>query len=303
MSAPRGQPQRYKSVRLYIFWIAAATSLCRVAVGQIQPPRVFHAQGWKRTFSDEFSGSSLSTCWQNSYTGHVHTLEGNKEAEWYAYPGDGTGFNATTVKDGRLILQAIPKPESVVLPKKLSYLSGMVMSDGCFAQTYGYFEIRAKIPAGKGLWPAFWLLPSTHKWPPEIDVFEMFGAPNSRKEGGVGWVHTGTVHAGEKAFTDWHHVPINQYTSFHRYGLLWGPETMSIFVDGKEIVSQPTPPEYHQPMYLILNLAVGGEWPELPDEHTKFPARMEVDYVRAWQYRGWEAIPATTTQAEPVEKR
>jgi beta-glucanase (GH16 family) len=285
-----------------LLWALAAFSWISVGHGQIQAPHAFHAAGWRLTFSDEFNGSSLSSCWQNFYSGHVHTLEGNKESEWYAYPGDGTGFNATPVEHGRLILQAIPKPASVALPKNLSYLSGMVMSDGCFAQTYGYFEIRTKIPAGKGLWPAFWLLPSTHKWPPEIDVFEMFGAPNSRREGGAGWVHTGTVHAGEKAFTDWHHVPINQYTSFHRYGLLWGPDTMAIFVDGKRIASQPTPAEYHQPMYLIVNLAVGGEWPELPDADTKFPSRMEVDYVRAWQYRSWQTKPSAIPQLEPTKK-
>jgi beta-glucanase (GH16 family) len=274
----------------------SCTALLPVRASEVRPPRLTHEAGWRRTFTDNFSGASLSHCWQNSYSGPVHTLEANKEAEWYAYTGDGTGFNATPVEHGKLVLQAVSKPAGVTLPKKLDYLSGMVMSDGCFAQTYGYFEIRAKVPRGKGLWPAFWLLPTSHKWPPEIDVFEMFGAPNSRKEGGVGWVHTGTVHAGEKSFTDWHHVPIDQYASFHRYGLLWGPDVMAIFVDGRKIVSQRTPLQYHQPMYLIVNLAVGGEWPELPDQNTKFPARMYVDYVRAWQYKPWEAKPASLPQ-------
>jgi len=269
---------------------------------QVAPPRVFRTGGWQRTFTDDFRGNALSPCWQNSYTGHVHTLSGNKEAEWYAYPGDGTGFNATTVEHGNLVLTAIPRPAGLSMPKELLYLSGMVMSDGCFAQTYGYFEIRARIPRGKGLWPAFWLLPASHKWPPEIDVFEMFGAPNSRKEGGVGWVHTGTIHTGDKAFTDWHHVPIDQYASFHRYGLLWGPEEMTVYVDGKPIASQRTPVDYHQPMYLIVNLAVGGEWPELPDANTLFPARMYVDYVRAWQYKPWRSTPAPITKAASPEK-
>lgn len=292
-------------IRMVAFSFAAIVSIRFPVLGQgpsIQPPHAFHRQAWRRTFTDDFSGTSLSHCWKNTYNGNVHSLEGNKEAEWYASPGDGTDFNATSVEHGKLVLQAIPMPSRVTLPKKLAYLSGMVMSDGCFAQTYGYFEIRAKVPPGKGLWPAFWLLPASHHWPPEIDVFEMFGAPNSRGEGGAGWVHTGTVHAGERAFTDWHHVPMDQYTSFHRYGLLWGPDRMSIFVDGRQIASQRTPGQYHQPMYLIVNLAVGGEWPELPDKATKFPARMYVDFVRAWQYRLWEAKPAERPQASSAEK-
>jgi beta-glucanase (GH16 family) len=278
----------HKLVKLHtavaIFFVSAAAFAQTM---NNEPPRLFHARGWHSTFSDTFSGTTLKSCWKNSYTGDVHTLEGNKEAEWYASPGDGTGFQATSLHNGKLILQAIPTPPGIALPKKLPYLSGMIMSDGCFAQTYGYFEIRTKIPSGKGLWPAFWLLPASHKWPPEVDVFEMFGAPNSRKEGGIGWVHTGTVGGGQKAFNNWHQVSINQYQSFHRYGLLWGPDTMAIYIDGKRIVSQPTPAAYHQPMYLIVNLAVGGEWPELPDVSTIFPARMYVDYIKAWQYNAW----------------
>jgi beta-glucanase (GH16 family) len=163
----------------------------------------------------------------------------------------------------------------------------MIMSDGCFAQTYGYFEIRVKVPKGKGLWPAFWLLPTSHKWPPEIDVFEMFGAPNSRHEGGQGWVHTGTVGGGTPRFNRWHKLAIDQYDDFHTYGLLWGPEKISIYVDGQLIGAQLTPDKFHQPMYLIANLAVGGQWPESPDTATPFPATMEIDYIRAWQYAPW----------------
>ena len=147
--------------------------------------------------------------------------------------------------------------------------------------------MRTKLPRGKGLWPAFWLLPSSHKWPPEIDVFEMFGASNSRHEGGLGWIHTGTVGAGTSAFNNWHKVNIDQYATFHRYGLLWGPRTMSIYVDGERLVSQSTPPAFHQPMYVIANLAVGGRWPESPDATTEFPAVMHIDYTHVWQYKEW----------------
>jgi beta-glucanase (GH16 family) len=252
------------------------------------PPHGHGSSGWKRTFIDQFNGATLNSCWKNSYTSNIHTLEGNKEAEWYAIPGEGTGFNPFHLHRGILSIAAVPTPENAQMQKRYPYLSGMIMSDGCFSQTYGYFEIRARVPEGKGLWPAFWLLPVSHKWPPEIDVFEMFGAPNSRKEGGPGWVHTGTVGAGEKSFNDWHHLDIDQYRQFHRYGVLWGPERISIYVDGSLVTSEKTPANYHQPMYFIANLAVGGEWPELPDAATHFPAKMEIDSIEAWQFHSWE---------------
>lgn len=253
----------------------------------VMPPKGVHSNGWKRTFLDRFDGDRLSRCWKNTYIDNVHTLEGNQEGEWYAAPDGVTGYNPFRLRKGVLFISAVPTPKEVTLPKPLPYLSGMIMSDGCFAQTYGYFEMRAKIPAGKGLWPAFWLLPSSHRWPPEIDVFEMFGAPNSRKEGGLGWIHVGTVGGGEKSFNRWHHLPIDQYNGFHRYGLLWGPQTISIYVDGKLIASESTPANFHQPMYLIANLAVGGRWPEMPDASTHFSATMEIDQIEAWQYEPW----------------
>jgi beta-glucanase (GH16 family) len=255
------------------------------------PPKGRHPHAWRRTFHDSFDGSNLDNCWKSSYTGGVHTLEGNKEAEWYVEPGDGTGYNPFHLRGGVLSISAIPTPKVTRMPQQMPYLSGMIMSDGCFSQAYGYFEIRTRVPAGKGLWSAFWLLPVSHKWPPESDVFEIFGAPNSRKEGGVGWIHTGTVGDGEKTFNAWHHLPIDQYKSFHRYGLLWGPETMSIYVGGRLLASQKTPEKYHQPMYLIANLAVGGEWPELPDADTIFPATMQIDSIEAWQYDSWSIKP------------
>jgi serralysin len=152
-------------------------------------------------------------------------MSGNAEQEWYVTPGVDAGFNPFHVSNGILSIQAvIAASQPHTNAHRYPYLSGMIMSDGCFARTYGYFEIRVKVPEGKGLWPALWLLPTSHKWPPEADVFEMFGAPNSRHEGGKGWVHTGTVGAGIPTFNNWHKIAIEEYASFHRYGLLWAPK-------------------------------------------------------------------------------
>lgn len=253
------------------------------------PPFEGHAsRGWEKTFSDDFNGDALNKCWKTSYIDNVHTLEGNGEQEWYAEPGDGTGFNPFHLENGVLSISAVPTLPAVLSKANgLPYLSGMIMNDGCFRQTYGYFQIKARMPQGAGLWPAFWLLPAAHHWPPEIDVFEMFGAPNSRREGGMGLVHTGTVGGGSPDFNNWHRLSIDQYASFHTYGLLWGPKTMTVYVDGVAIATQETPARFHEPMYMVANLAVGGHWPEAPEGSTRFPAVLQIDSIEAWQYLPW----------------
>ena len=278
-------------------------SMSQVSEGILPPTAANRLQGWRQTLDQNFNGNRLSSCWKTSYVGNVHTLAANGEKEWYVTPADKTEFTPFSLSHGILSIKAVP---SLLEPKTNahghSYLSGMIMSDGCFDQTYGYFEIKAKVPKGKGIWPAFWLLPASHKWPPEIDVFEMFGAKNSRNEGGEGWVHTGTVHGGTSAFNSWHKVEIDQYTAFHTYGLLWGPQNMAIYVDGKLIAVQPTPKDFHQAMYLIANLAIGGNWAESPDAATHFPAVMTIDYIRAWQYVPWRSHPVISAQQNDDRK-
>ena len=147
-----------------------------------------------------------------------------------------------------------------------------------FAQQYGRFEIRCRVPKGKGLWPAFWLLPDPLAWPPEIDVLETLGhEPNKayfthhfrdeqrqRKSGGGSW--TGPD------FT----------AGFHEFAVEWSPERIVWFVDGIErFKSEKSIPNAR--MYMLVNLAVGGGWPGSPDETTQFPAALGVDYVRVYE--------------------
>jgi beta-glucanase (GH16 family) len=234
---------------------------------------------WQLTFEDEFDGPKLSPCWKFSYFGNERSLPSNGELEYYADPGEVPEFSSVDQKAGILSLNAEPTPLDLLQnTNHLPYISGMIMSDGCFAQQFGYFEIRAKIPEGKGLWPAFWLLPTSHGWPPEVDVFEMFGAPNSRGEGGIGKFHTGTLQAPHDGTGAWYTMNVNQYTSFHTYGLQWSPNNVTVYVDGKVVSSQPTSDKVNTPMYLIANLAIGGPWVEAPD------------YIRVWQFKPWGSM-------------
>jgi beta-glucanase (GH16 family) len=135
--------------------------------------------------------------------------------------------------------------------------------------------MRARLPRGKGLWPAFWLLPKDQSWPPEIDVMEEIGDPG---------VVYHTVHSriadqpGVKA-----EVP-GDPDGFHTFAVAWDPQQVVWYVDGRETARKPTPPDANKPMYLLVNLAVGGHWPGVPDASTAFPARMTVRWVRAYRF-------------------
>jgi beta-glucanase (GH16 family) len=143
---------------------------------------------------------------------------------------------------------------------------------------YGYFEISAKMPRGAGLWPAFWLLPENGTWPPEIDVVEQIGIPTT--------IHQ-TIHyvsGGERAAKGTPITVADTTAGFHTYAVDWEPATITIYFDGHPTSSWPTPPDMKQPMYILINLAVGGasSWPGPPDSSTAFPANMFIDYVRAF---------------------
>jgi beta-glucanase (GH16 family) len=145
-----------------------------------------------------------------------------------------------------------------------------------FSQRYGYFEMRARMPEGKGLWPAFWLLPADGSWPPEIDVVEMLGhEPDT---------YYATVHYAEKGAHKESGAGIKRLkltTQHVTFGLLWTADELVWYQDDVE-VRRAKNPGIDKPMYMLVNLAVGGKWPGAPDKTTRFPAQMRVDYVRAF---------------------
>jgi beta-glucanase (GH16 family) len=157
------------------------------------------------------------------------------------------------------------------------YTSGIITSYGTFHLKYGYVEIRAKMPKGQGLWPAFWLLPVDQSWPPEIDVFEVLGhEPNTVYMTN----HWGSEAEHLSAQSIYNGPDFSQ--DFHTFGIRWEPNEIIWYIDGLERFrsNQGVPAE---PMYLLANLAVGGEWPGNPDETTPFPSYLEIDYIRVYQ--------------------
>ena len=158
-----------------------------------------------------------------------------------------------------------------------------------YAQRYGVFAMVAKLPKGKGIWPAFWLLPVNKTWPPEIDVMELLGSDPST-------FYT-TLHLkgpkGHEAKGFAVHTQQDLSADFHEYALDWGPQTITWYFDRKKVFSQPTPDTFNQPFYLLANVAVGlpNNWGGAPDASTALPATMQVKSIHAWQRPEYTAAP------------
>ncbi|HWA00967.1 MAG TPA: glycoside hydrolase family 16 protein [Caulobacterales bacterium] len=292
MSVPRG---RLGMIAALVLWSAIGSASCMPGAAAQHPPSSAPSSWLPDTpatlrlrFEDEFDTLRLRDPAQGPWSttfgyGGVdnRTLTNNHELQLYvdpAFTGDGRtplGLNPFAVREGALDIVAERVTDD--LARRLGgyrYTSGLLTTHHAFSQTYGYFELRAKLPAGKGLWPAFWLLPEDGSWPPEIDIFEQLGRePDAIYVG----VHTNTHND-----TTTRHDVGDTTDGFHKYGVLWDPEHITWFVDERQVHQIDTPSDMHKPMYVLINLAVGGDWAQAPDQSTVFPARMSIDYVRVY---------------------
>jgi Ca2+-binding RTX toxin-like protein len=183
-----------------------------------------------------------------------------------------------TVSNGELHITAAPASADIQSQiNGYQYTSGMINSYHSFSQEYGYFEMKAELPAGQGLWPAFWLMPTDGSWPPELDIMEVLGQDPTTLHTSV---HTNET--GEHTYATQANSVADTSSGMHTYGVDWEADKITFYYDGKEVYETATPSDMHKPMYMIANLAVGGSWPGSPDGSTQFPATMDVDYIRAW---------------------
>jgi len=236
--------------------------------------------------------------------GGLRTLPGNKEQELYVDPGfvpakDGTdaqgradarpgagkplGVNPFSIRNGVLEITAAPTPPAMQHLVDRPFLSGMLSTDRTFAQRYGYFEMRARLPGGRGMWPAFWMVAKTHEEHIEIDVMEA-----------VGWDTTHvyqSTHLKASRGKGMHLAVAAEefdYTrGFYSYGVEWTPDELVFYIDGHETARTDGAPFRDAPaMYMIANLAVGGDWAGTPDAETEFPAVMSIEHIRAYARKG-----------------
>lgn len=250
------------------------------------------------TFSEEFDQftpwngtTGLDTVGAPQWSTRIRatgTMPYNDELQYYVAGADGAAGGTAGlpdpfhVADGVLSISAAPADPGIQGSiEGQTYTSGMINTHHAFSQTYGYFEIRAQLPAAQGMWPAFWMLPEDGSWPPELDVMEMVGgAPNTLRN----TVHSqvsGSVQVDATHYLDAANLSVPDMTSgFHTYGVDWEPDTITWYYDGQPTFEVATPSDLDKPMYLIANLAVGGAWAGEPD--TAAPAQMTIDYIRAY---------------------
>ncbi|MDB5302490.1 MAG: hypothetical protein JWM97_39 [Phycisphaerales bacterium] len=233
------------------------------------------AGNWNQIFADDFNSMPSSNTYVNTMWGTTH------------FAGELQNYDpsAVSVSNGILSLTAT-RQSSGGMP----YTSGQIDTGGLagvskpgFSFTYGYAEASIKLPSGKGLWPAFWMMPTPdangnyRDGAGEIDIMEALGDAVTRDE--VHLHHGGTT--GKSYDTG---VDLSQ--GFHTYGVDWEPDHLTFYFDGKAIYTITDPSRVPSVAeYFILNLAVGdaNSWPGAPDSSTAFPATMQVDYVHIWQ--------------------
>jgi hypothetical protein len=263
--------------------VVNATSIKSTATGTIQNDDgvgTFSNLVW----SDEFNGSSLNlTDWTYETGDGCPGLcgWGNNELEYYTDRPTNLFF-----KEGNIIIEA--KKESF---NGKEYTSAKIVTRGKKAFRFGRMEIRAKLPKGKGIWPAIWMLPQSEVyggWPKsgEIDIMELVGhEPNKA----YGTVHYGPGPGSKQISRGYTLTNATFNDDFHVFSIVWDTNSIQWFVDGNLFstvtntdVGSDTYP-FNQDFFFIINLAVGGNWPGNPDATTTFPQQLLVDYIRVYQ--------------------
>lgn len=242
--------------------------------------------GYSLVWADEFNNGPLdATAWshQNGDGCDINLCGwGNNELEYYTNRPENLFF-----QDGKMIIEARKENFST-----RNYTSSKIITAGKKKFKYGRVDIRAKLPIGKGIWPAFWMLPQDNKyggWPTsgEIDIMEMVGHDPARTHG--------TVHFGPGPGS----TSVNRSTNlstgtlndkFHVYSIIWKEDEIQWLLDGnlfstfrKSDVPAGMIYPFNEDFYFIINMAVGGNWPGSPDASTYFPQWLIVDYIRVYQ--------------------
>ena len=241
---------------------------------------------WELVWADEFEqpdGSAPDSAKWNHQQGGSGW--GNGELQYYTNTTDNS-----FIQDGMLVIKA---SQGYMLGR--DYTSARLTTQFKGDWTYGRFEIRAKLPNTQGIWPAFWLLPSRGRYGSgtaggEIDIMEMIGSEPHRSYA--------TLHFGNppERSSNGYDLP-NGATfadDFHIFSLEWEPDGIRWYVDDVLFHSEtewftstknaPYPAPFDQDFYLLVNVAVGGNWPGRPDETSVFPQMLYVDYVRVYQH-------------------
>jgi len=281
---------RISFITVPLYFLLAANP-CGVGT-PAQPPSLAQTSSWSLTWFDEFSAADGSAPdpakWTYELGGNGW---GNFELETYTSRPENL-----QIRDGNLVISARREKFTGADGSTRDFTSARLKTQDRFAQAFGRFEARIKIPRGQGIWPAFWLLGADIKqdgWPKcgEIDIMENIGS-----EPGVNHasLHGPSSVAGHSDLTGTYLMSTGQSLAddFHIYAVEWEPGVARFYVDSDNYATfkQAQWPAggqwvFDHPFFIILNVAVGGGWPGPPDASTQFPQQMLVDYVRVYSKR------------------
>ncbi|MBA2133827.1 family 16 glycosylhydrolase [Capillibacterium thermochitinicola] len=244
-------------------------------------------EDWQLVWSDEFDGPEIERSIWNFEVGNGHDKGipgwGNNELQYY------TDGENVSIEDGKLVIEAREEVRTDQYGT-YQYTSTRMTTEGKFEIKYGRVEIRARLPIGKGIWPAFWMLGNdigTVGWPKcgEIDIMEYLG---HQPDTVYGTVH-GPVSREMGVSSGYRLETGNFHEEFHVFAMEWDPDEIEFYVDDQlyHVVNKYeiglSDWVFDHPHFFIINLAVGGNWPGYPDETTVFPQRMEIDYIRVYE--------------------
>lgn len=266
-------------------WLPAVGLLLITATGCKQDAvQTLPQRDWELTWSDDFTGAAgtapNATKWSYDIGGNGW---GNSELQYYT----SRPSNIQLDGNGNLVITARAESYS-----GSGFTSARIKTKGLFEQAYGRFEARIKTPYGPGLWPAFWLLGSdidAKGWPQcgEIDIMEQRGQEPYVTHGSM----HGPGYSGGNAITKAYALANGRFdTDYHIYAVEWNADYVDYLVDGflyKRIASSDVPGQwvYNHPFFIILNVAVGGNFVGFPTGSTPFPQSMYVDYVKVYRQR------------------
>jgi len=243
---------------------------------------------WTLVWQDEFDGAGLDGSRWSAQVGDGCAIDlcgwGNNELQWY-------DADNATVAGGLLAITARDEASN-----GKNYTSARLRTLGKGDWTYGRIDVRARLPLGRGLWPAIWMLPTDEmygSWAAsgEIDIVELVGQAPGRVHGTL---HYGGTFPANTNSGD--HFDLGSGTfadALHIFSIEWEEGEIRWYVDGDLYQTQtqwlsigrPFPAPFDQRFHLILNVAVGGNWPGNPDGSTTFPQTMEVDWIRVYEAR------------------
>ncbi len=269
----KGKNIMYTFIALSVFVLLLSLSACQPGSTDVQ------TGGKTLVWSDEFDGPAGSPPNPADWGYEIGYIRNNELQSYTDRPE-----NAHLDGNGNLVIKALKENY-----RGGDYTSASINTLGKHSWKYGRIEMRARLPYSRGIWPAFWGMGNEGAWPAsgEIDIMEMIGGGPGYDNvvyGTAHWDDSGHKESGSSPFT----LPAANFCDdYHIFAIEWNAQKITWYMDETAYktldISGEALSEFHQPFYLLLNLAVGGSWPGDPDETTVFPQEYSIDYVRIYQ--------------------